>query len=76
MAASDDLKLIPRAVRDKLDRIGIKLHLKEWELLSAEERRRLVELPCESAADLECYRAEVAVLIRHRTGRDPDRIGR
>lgn len=72
MVQSDDLTLIPRSVRDKLDRVGIKLHLEEWELLTIEERRRLVEQPCESAADLECYRAELTALIRRCTGREPD----
>ena len=28
-------------MRDKLDRVGIKLHLKQWELLTLDERRRL-----------------------------------
>ncbi len=72
MTAGDDLTLIPRTVRDKLDRVGIKVHLREWELLSIEERRRLVEEPCQSAADVARYRAEVTALIRRRTGRDPD----
>ena len=72
MVPSDDLALIPRTVRDKLDRVGIKLHLKEWDLLTIEERRRLVAQPCESAADIEGYRTEVTALIRRRTGRDPD----
>jgi hypothetical protein len=72
MVEDDDLALIPRAVRDKLDRVGIKLHLKDWELLTLEERRRLLHQACESAADIERYRDELTALIRMRTGRAPD----
>jgi len=72
----DDLTLIPRAVRDKLDRVGIKLHLEQWALLTLDERRRLVANPCESDVEIERYRAELAALIRQRTGREPDRLAR
>jgi len=72
----DDLALIPRSVRDKLDRVGIKLHLKQWELLTLAERRHLVEAPCESAAEIDRYRSELNGLIRLRTGREPDLIPR
>ncbi len=72
MADGDDLALIPRSLRDKLDRVGIKLHLQEWELFTLEERRRLIDQPCESAQDLERYRSELTALIRQRTGREPD----
>lgn len=70
--ADDDLALIPRAVRDKLDRVGIKLHLQEWERFTLAERRQLVDQPCESPADIERFRAGLASLIRARTGHDPD----
>ena len=68
----DDLALIPRALRDKLDRVGIKLHLAEWTLLTHAERRRLIDQPCGSADDIERYRAELDALIRLRTGHAPD----
>jgi hypothetical protein len=70
--ANDDLALIPRSLRDKLDRVGIKLHLKEWTVFTRAERRRLVDQPCESADDIERYRAELAALIRQRAGHEPD----
>lgn len=72
--AADDLALIPRSLRDKLDRVGIKLHLKEWEQFSLAERRRLVDEPCEAAADIARYRAALVALIRQRTGREPDLV--
>lgn len=73
MIDDDDLALMPRSLRDKLDRVGIKLHLKEWQLLTLAERRRLVEQPCESSAEMDQYRAELAALIRERSGHEPDR---
>jgi hypothetical protein len=41
-----DLEFIPRAVRDKLNRVAIKLHWREWQALTLEERRELYEMPC------------------------------
>jgi len=72
--SDDDLALIPRSLRDKLDRVGIKLHLKEWQLLTLAERRRLVEQVCDSADEIARYRSELAALIRLRTGHEPDLI--
>jgi hypothetical protein len=72
----DDLALIPRALRYKLDRVGIKLHLAEWTLFTRAERRRLIAQPCESAADVERYRTELDALIRQRAGHAPDLLVR
>jgi hypothetical protein len=73
---ADALALIPRSVRDKLDRVGIKLHLKEWERLTLDERRGLVTAPCEAPADVERYRSALSALIRHRTGHEPELLTR
>ncbi len=75
-APGDDLALMPRGVRDKLDRVGIKLHLVEWQRLSAAERRRLIDQPCATDADVDRYRADLIALVRERTGRAPDRLER
>ena len=40
-ALEEALELMPRGVRDKLDRVGIKLHLAEWEQLTMTEREQL-----------------------------------
>jgi hypothetical protein len=70
----DDLELMPRSVRDKLDRVGIKLHLREWALLSRDERRRLVEAPCASDDEAARYAAAVDALTVRYTGRAADRL--
>lgn len=72
----DDLALIPRALREKLDRVGIKLHLAEWTLFTLAERRRFIAQPCESTEDIERYRAALTALIRRRTGHAPDLLVR
>ena len=70
----DDLELMPRGGRDKLDRVGIKLHLREWALLTLDERRRLVDAPCASDAEAVRYAAELDALMRRHTGRDAERL--
>lgn len=70
------LELIPRAVRDKLDRAGIKLHLKEWQALSLVDRARLRDLPCETPEDVARYADLVEQLVQHRTGHGAERLRR
>jgi len=68
------LDLMPRAVRDKLDRVRIKLHLKEWQALTLAERLRLRDLPCESDADAQRYAAEVDALSLRVSGNPAERM--
>lgn len=67
--AVDDLELIPRSVRDKLDRIGVKVHLRDWQQFSRDERCRLRDLPCATPAQAERFRAILEAVVRQRTGR-------
>jgi hypothetical protein len=64
----DSLWLIPRAVRDKLDRIGVKLHLREWQELSFAQRQQLCDEPCGSVD----YAARYRDLLRSMLGREPE----
>lgn len=70
----DSLVLIPRTVRDKLDRVGIKLHLDEWQMLSMDERTRLSDQRCDAEPWIGAYRAEVENLVRTRCGKSADRL--
>ena len=70
------MELLPRAVRDKLDRVGIKLHLQEWQGLSMADRERLRDLPCQQADEVARYAAAVEQLVIQLTGRQPDRTPR
>jgi hypothetical protein len=65
---------MPRRVRDKLDRAGIKMHLKEWQACSLAERQRLCELPCETDLEVARYAMEVRDLVTRYTGRPPDAL--
>jgi len=74
-ADSPDLELIPRPVRDKLDRVGIKLHLREWQAMPLADRVRLRDLPCSTDADAAEYAAAVDHLVRRITGAPAQRLG-
>ncbi len=68
------LVLMSRAIRDKLDRVRIKIHLQEWQTLTLAERAQLRDAPCDTAADIERYAALVNELVSRRTGKIPDRL--
>lgn len=63
----ESLRCIPMQVRLKLDTCGIKLKLPQWHRFSPEERQTLVELPCETEADVQAYRALLQSLVLHYT---------
>ncbi len=73
-AEHESLELIPRAVRDKLDHVGIKLHLKDWQALTLADRARFRDLPCGSAEEQARYAAELAALVLRITGRPVERM--
>jgi hypothetical protein len=63
-----DLEFIPRAVRDKLDRVAIKLHLSQWQALTLEERRELYEMPCTGSEEISKFRVRLDALVWQRCG--------
>jgi hypothetical protein len=62
------LRCVPMAVRFKLDRVGIKLTLRQWSAFTAADRRELLIRACRSAEEQESYRARLEALVRERTG--------
>jgi hypothetical protein len=72
--AEDRLELLPRGVRDKLDRVGFKVHLAEWQAMSMAERERLRDLPCVSPDEAAYYAGEVERSVRRITGKPPERL--
>lgn len=64
----DSLRCIPMQVRLKLDTCGIKLKLPQWHQFSQADRALLVELPCNSPAEIQTYRATLQKLVWERTG--------
>lgn len=72
--AEERLELMPRGVRDKLDRVGFKVHLADWQAMSLADRQCLRDLPCDSAGEVARYAAEVERLVRQITGTSPERL--
>ncbi len=74
--AEERLELMPRSVRDKLDRVGYKVHLAQWQALTMAERERLRDWPCTSADEVARYAAEVETLVQRLTGKPPQRLNK
>jgi len=64
----ESLRCIPMQVRFKLDTCGVKLKLSQWNHFNSSDRLTLVEMPCESALEVQAYRDFLQRLIRERTG--------
>ena len=73
-AADEDLVLIPRRVRDKLDRVRIKLHLREWQALSLGDRELLCTLPCDDEEEATAYTACLNRIVEATTGQPPQSV--
>lgn len=64
----NSLRCIPMQVRYKLDTCGVKLKLSHWNHLNQNDRQTLVQLPCETATDIQAYRDFLQQLVLERTG--------
>jgi hypothetical protein len=74
MTTGETLELIPRGVRDKLDRVGIRLHLAEWQALGLAEREWLCTAACTTTEEADAYAARLEALVRAVTGKPPTRL--
>lgn len=74
--SDEDLTLIPRSLRDKLDRAAIKLHLREWQLLSMEQRRSLFSAPCDTPEEIQTFAARLEQLVMATCGHPPERLAK
>ena len=72
---SGSLRCIPMSVRLKLDQVGVKLSLKQWNKLPDEARRGLVESTCSDAAEVHAYREYLVGLIKQFTASVPEILG-
>ena len=75
LGSDDALALMPRSVRDKLDRVGLKMHLNQWQACSRTERQQLCDLPCDTDDEVARYAARVDALVRRVSGKPADRMG-
>ena len=74
MTTDQTLEFIPRTVRDKLDRVGIRLHLTEWQALSVADREWLCNAPYASTEEADTYAARLEAIVRAATGKPPARL--
>ncbi len=77
---TDDLGWIPRSVRDKLDQVRIKLHLREWQAFPLEDRQALCALPCQTTVEKKAFQDRLDALALQHCGAlprrlPPDRLG-
>ncbi len=64
----ESLSCVPMAARRKLDRVGLKISLKQWQQLGRGERLAICHLPAESAEECEAVRVFVAEAVRNHCG--------
>jgi hypothetical protein len=62
------LGCVPMAVRRKLDRIGLKIGLEQWQQLSRGERLAVCHLPVDSAEEQDAARAFIREAVQERSG--------
>ncbi len=62
------LHCIPMAVRLKLDNVGVKVSLKQWNKLSREQRDELLRRPAAPGPSTDAYRRYLLEAIEQRTG--------
>ncbi len=62
------LRCIPMQVRFKLDTCGVKLKLNQWNVLTQDDRRQLLDRSCVSDVETQDYRAFLQELILARSG--------
>lgn len=58
-----DLRCIPMAVRLKLDRVGIKMSLKQWAWADAASRQRLLKAPCSQPHEVMAFEKLLRAVI-------------
>lgn len=68
MDFASSLRCIPMQVRYKLDLCGIKLKLPQWNQFSQSDRQLLLELPCQTAQQVQIYRQTLQELVAKTTG--------
>ena len=64
----ESLSCVPMAARRKLDRVGLKISLKQWQQLGRGERLAICHLPADSAEECEALQLLVAEAVRNRCG--------
>lgn len=69
-----NIRCIPMIVRFKMDKVGIKLRLSEWNRFNTEERVQLALMPCFYDEEIDQYHYFLGALVKKYTGRAAARI--
>ena len=62
------LACVPMAVRRKLDRVGVKVSLEQWQTLAQHERLAICHLPADSDEERETVRTYLEETVKARAG--------
>ena len=62
------LACVPMAVRRKLDRVGVKVSLEQWQSLAQHERLAICHLPTASGEECDALRTFLEETVRARSG--------
>ncbi len=65
------LECVPMTVRRKLDRIGLKVHLAQWQALSQGERLAICHLPAGEAEECDALRTFIVEAVQRTSGVQP-----
>jgi hypothetical protein len=65
---AQSLRCIPMSVRLKLDSVGVKLSLRQWNRLGRPERRALLHLPCDLVAQRAAFREQLMRMLQAQDG--------
>lgn len=62
------LSCVPMAVRRKLDQVGVKISLAQWQALGRGERLAICHLPAESTEERDVMKVFIEEAVRNRCG--------
>jgi hypothetical protein len=65
------LDCVPMTVRRKLDRVGLKVHLAQWQALGQGERLAVCHLPADQPEECEAMRAFIVEMVKRTCGVNP-----
>jgi hypothetical protein len=65
------LDCVPMTVRRKLDRVGLKVHLAQWQGLGQGERLAICHLPADQPDECEAMRTFIVEAVKRTSGAEP-----
>lgn len=70
----ENVRCIPMIVRFKMDAVGIKLKLKEWAMMSLNEKKKLASINITTKKEKKKYYNYTKIIIKKYTGLDPTNL--